>query len=47
LRGLALGWLLPFLALAAVIALPVWRIGRRYLERRQGSTPTNDPAEST
>lgn len=40
---LVLGWLLPFLALAAVIALPAWRLSRiirRYVERRQTPTPS-------
>jgi uncharacterized protein DUF4349 len=48
--ALALGWLLPFLVLAAVIALPAWRISRlirRYIERRHAPTPRNDPAETT
>ncbi|RAY11660.1 DUF4349 domain-containing protein [Actinomadura craniellae] len=42
LTGLAtvLGWLLPFLVLAAVLALPAWRLRRRLVRRRTpGDTP--------
>ncbi len=44
--ALVLGWLLPFLALAALITLPAWRLSRpirRYVERRQAPAPgTNE-----